>query len=116
MAILPKIKTNKIMRYVPHPIADITYHLTTPTDIGVIIRANDKVFWARNSSNPTMEDLFFFEILSMRMYGCTKYEVKHVCIYNLKINFMSIYIQIKINIMMVNCINRRTEIRFRRRR
>ena len=44
------------MRYVLHPIVGIMYRITTPTDIGVIIRANDKVFWARNSSNPTMEE------------------------------------------------------------
>ena len=43
------------MRYVSHPIADTMQSMKTPTDIGVIIRANDMVFWARNSSNPTME-------------------------------------------------------------
>ena len=52
MTILPEILNNKNMSYVSHPIADIMYRITTPTDIGVIIRANDKVFWARNSSNP----------------------------------------------------------------
>ena len=52
------------MRYVPHPVADKRYFIFTPTDIGVIIRTNDKVFLARNSSNPTMEDVY-----DMRVYN-----------------------------------------------
>ena len=58
MTILPETITNKVMSYVSHPIADRLYRITTPTGIGVINRANDKVFWARNSSNPTMEDVY----------------------------------------------------------
>ena len=75
MTILPEIKTNKIMSYVSHPIADIMYRITTPTDIGVIIRANDKVFWARNSSNPTIDESY--EFVAMCMYGCihTKFKI-----------------------------------------
>ena len=42
------------MRYVSHPIVDMMYHILTSTDIGEIIRANVKVFWARNGSNPIM--------------------------------------------------------------
>ena len=94
MTLLPEIITNKIMRYVSHPIADIMYRITTPTDIGVIIRANNKVFWARSSSNPTM-DFVCFKIVSMRMYGCIYTKSKIFLEYNFKINFMSIYINIE---------------------
>ena len=76
MTILPEIITNKIMCYVSHPIANKMYRITTPTDIGVIIRANDKVFWARNSSNPTME-----EVYKIRVYENVwmhKYKVKDI--------------------------------------
>ena len=86
---LPEIQTNKKMRYVSHPIADIMYRITTPTDIGVIIRANDKVFWARNSSNPTMEASLFLKIVSMRMYGCINTKFKILLRYIFKINCMS---------------------------
>ena len=55
MTLLPEVKTNKIFRYVSHPIAVLMYNITTPTDIGVLIRANNKVFWARNRSNPTID-------------------------------------------------------------
>ena len=58
MTLLSEIMTSKTMSYVSHPIADIMYRITTQTDIGAIFRANDKVFWARNSSNPAMEELY----------------------------------------------------------
>ena len=76
MTILPEIITNRILRYVSHPIVDILYRISTLTDIGAILRANDKVFWARNSSNPTMEDLY--EFVPMSMYGCinVKFNIK----------------------------------------
>ena len=52
------------------------YRITTPTDIGVIIRANDKVFWARNSSNPIMEE--FYEIRVYANVWLTKYRVQYI--------------------------------------
>ena len=90
---LPEIITNRIMRYLSHPKAYSVYNITTPTDIGVIIRPNDKVFWARNISNPTMEE--FYEICAMGMYGCINTKFNLFFRYNLKINFMSISIEIQ---------------------
>ena len=66
MTIYSEIIINKIMSYVSHPIVDIMYRTTTLIAIDVIIRANDKVFWARNSSNPTRK--IFMKLVSMRMY------------------------------------------------
>ena len=64
------------MSYVAHPIVDIMSRITTPFYIGVIIRANDKVFWARNSSNPTMEE--FSEIRVYENVWMHKYEVQFI--------------------------------------
>ena len=68
MTVFLMIITNKILRYVSHPIVNIMYRISTSTDIGAILRANDKVFWARNSSKSTMKDLY--EFVSISMNGC----------------------------------------------
>ena len=94
MRIIPKIITNQRMRYVSHSIVDIMYHILTSTDICVIIRANDKVFWARNSSNPIMACLFY-ELVSMSIYGCIHSKFNEFLRYFLKINVMGISIEIK---------------------
>ena len=93
MTILFKMIINKIMSYVSHPIVGIMYSLTTPTDIGVIIRANDKVFWARNSSNPTMEESY-----KIRVY-------ENVWLHKYKVNYIS---QIQIENKLYEHIHRDT--------
>ena len=68
MTVFLEIITNKILRYVSHPIVNIMYRISTSTDIGAILRANDKVFWARNSSKSTMKDVY--EFVPINMNGC----------------------------------------------
>ena len=58
------------MRYSAHPIVDVMYRIITSTDSGEIIRENDKVFWARNSRNTTMEVCVFFKIRVYYHVGC----------------------------------------------
>ena len=59
-----------------------------PTELGVIIRANHKILWARNNSNPTMEeyyDAYVYEHVWMH-----KYKAKRIR----QIRFESPYIRI----------------------
>ena len=93
MTILLEILINKIIGYVSHPVVDTMYCTFTATDLGVISRVNDKVFWALNSSNPTMKD--FAESVSMSMYGCINMKFNTLLRNTLKINSMSISIEIK---------------------
>ena len=68
---LPKTVINKIMFCVSHPLADIMRPNFEPTELGVIISANHKVCWARNNSNPTMEeyyDAYVYEHVWMHKY------------------------------------------------
>ena len=81
------------MRYRSHPIVDIMYLLLTTTDKYVKIRANDKDFWARNSSNPTMD--VFYDFVSMSMSGCINIKLNKVLRNSLTMNFMNIPIEIK---------------------
>ena len=52
---------NKLMVYVSRPLADLMrpyYFYKKKTDLGVKIRANWKVFVARNTSNPTIDEYY----------------------------------------------------------
>ena len=93
------------MRYVSHPIADLMRPKSLPTDLGVIIRVNHKVFWARNTRNPTIADycevrvyenvwmqLYIVIILSQIQYEDKLYEHIHVD---------------KTSLLTLNAINRR---------
>ncbi len=55
---LPDIIVKHIMRFVSHPLADIMRPNFEPTELGVIINAKHEIFWARNNSNPTMEEYY----------------------------------------------------------
>ena len=71
VAILLEIIINRIMRYVSHPLSNKTRPNFLPTDLGVIIRVNHKVFWARNTRNPTIADcceVRVYENVWMQLY------------------------------------------------
>ena len=106
MTVLLAIVTNKIIGYVSHPKADIMYCIFTSIDIGVIIRANDKVFWALNSSNPTMED--FYEFVSMSMYGCIYIKVQYIAQEDFEDKFYEHINRGQISIMFAHDINKRS--------
>ena len=44
------------MLYVSHPVADIFKQLIICSEFGIIINANRKSYWARNTGNPTVEE------------------------------------------------------------
>ena len=78
----------------------------TSIEIGVIIRGNDKVFWALNSSNPTMED--FDEFVSMSMYGCIYIEVQYIAQEDFEHKFYEHINRGQISIMFAHDINKRS--------
>ena len=47
----------KVMLYTTHPIADIMKINFVTTNLGIKIQVYSRVFWARNTSNPTIEEL-----------------------------------------------------------
>ena len=68
MTILFQLERKIIIRYVSHPIVDIMYRISTPTDIGVIIRTNDKDSGLATVAIQLWK--MFKKFVSMRMYGC----------------------------------------------
>ena len=72
MTVLPEIIINKIIRYVSHPIANIIRHICSPTYLGNTIHVKDKVFWSRNTGNPTIKDyqeINVFEKVDIKTYS-----------------------------------------------
>ena len=55
---LPDTTVKQIMLFVQHPLVDRMRPNFEPTELGVIINANNKFFLARNNSNPTMEEYY----------------------------------------------------------
>ena len=56
MTILPETFFKRIMLYVSHVVAEKFKPLIICSEIGLIITANRKSYWARNTGNKTIEE------------------------------------------------------------
>ena len=55
------------MLYVSHLVADIFKPLIICSELGIIINANRKSYWASYSGNPTIEERFFMVLKKIRV-------------------------------------------------
>ena len=67
------------MLYVSHPVADIFKPLIIFSELGIIIDANRKSFWASYSGNPTIEEGFCKLRVSTGMEAQTQGVIHVLC-------------------------------------